>query len=627
VSVTIDRFVVLEPWRTAGVLRAADLHVAEALARLGGLGDTATDRLVVLAVALAVRAPRQGHVCLDLRTARDSAEAELDRTGDATASGQFDALPWPIDVDAWREALAASPIVEVAGVAIDGPPRPLFLDGDLLYLDRYRAYEAQVAALVLGRIDADPTPVSVRDSRRDELFDALGLSAEQRDAAVRGATRSLSVIVGGPGTGKTHTVAALLALLFDGERDHGDAPLRIALVAPTGKAAARMGQAIRDLAATIESTGIEAAADIAARLRGAHTSTIHRRLGWKAGSSGFRHDGANPLPYEVVIVDETSMVSLPLMARLLAAIAPSSRVVLVGDPGQLASVEAGSVLGDIAGPVVDAVDAGRPLPTGALASCVSVLSESRRFPSDSPVGRFAAAVRAADADAAIAELRASIDAPPGSVTLTWHDQSAEDESGVAHVRDEAFAATVTTRDRARAGEARSALEALTSVRVLCAHRAGPFGVARWNWQFEEWLRAGGPRLTEFYVGRPVLVTRNDPSNDVFNGDLGVILDEGGAARVAFPGAEGPRLLTPLRLEDLETVHAMTIHKSQGSEFDRVVVVMPPPDSRLATRELLYTAVTRARSGMVLIGTEAAVRAAIGRRVQRASGLGPRLWTD
>jgi exodeoxyribonuclease V alpha subunit len=634
VTADVDRVSELGPWRAAGVLSAADVHIAATLARLGRLGDSDDERLVVLGAALAVRAPRQGHVCLDLRSVRESAEAEVDRAGEHVTTDLFDALPWPDDVDEWLSALSTSPIVAMAGSAPEGPPRPLVLDGDLLYLDRYRDYEAQVATSILVRVGAEPTPVAIDATRRDGLFDALGLSAEQREAAIRGATRSLSVIVGGPGTGKTHTVAALLALLYAGVRPRGDEQLRIALVAPTGKAAARMAQAIRDLASTIGSTGIDGASEIAARLRSADTGTIHRRLGWRPGSSGFRHDASNPLPYDVVIVDETSMVSLPLMARLLDAIDADARVVLVGDPGQLASVEAGSVLGDIAGPVVDAVDGSQPAPVGDLAACVSVLAESRRFPSDSPVGRFAAAVRADDADAAMAELRASSVAAPRSqvggggpaVTLTWYDRSADADDGAVHVRDEAFAAALTTRDEAGAGDADAALEALSSVRVLCAHREGPFGVSRWNWQFEQWLSADGPRLSEFYVGRPVLVTRNDPANDVFNGDLGVVIDDNGVTRIAFPGPDGPRRLLPLRLEGLETVHAMTIHKSQGSEFDRVVVVMPPPESRLATRELLYTAVTRARTGMVLIGTEESVRAAIGRRVQRASGLGALLWS-
>jgi len=614
-----ERIAALKPWRDAGVLTAADIHVADTVARLGKLGTTPEEQLVVLAAALAMRAPRHGHVCLDLETVSESAQAEIDRSGENTTE-EIGALGWPTDVNGWIAALANSPIVSLAGTE-NSPPRPLVLDGTRLYLERYRNYEAQVAKLILERV-ADSRELATSEARVTELFDALELSEEQRTAARSGATRSLSVIVGGPGTGKTHTVAALLALLFDGERTNNEDPLRIALVAPTGKAAARMGQAIGGLATMIENTGVEGATEIAAKLRDADTSTIHRCLGWRPGSSGFRHDHDNPLPYDVVIVDETSMVSLPLMARLLDAVASNARVILVGDPGQLASVEAGSVLGDIAEPVVDGV---APMPADPLTGCVSVLTTSLRFPADSPVGRFAAAVRANDAEAAIQELKASASSRvvTDEVQLVWYPESADAPNSV---RKEALADAVETREFAREGQAEEALAALLKVRVLCAHRNGPFGVTHWNWKFEQWLSGKGQRLEEFYLGRPVLVTRNDPSNDVFNGDLGVVVATEAGARIAFEGSDGVRLLSPLRLEDLETVHAMTIHKSQGSEFERVVVVLPPPESRLATRELLYTAVTRAQKSVVLVGTEESVRSAIGRRVVRASGLRQLLWS-
>jgi exodeoxyribonuclease V alpha subunit len=613
----------LAPWRAGNVLDASDVHIAATLARLAGLD--ADDGDVVLAVALAARAPRHGQVCLDLDTVRLSVEAETDGDADRGDVTVLAALPWPTDIEAWRARIVASTLatVEAVDAAVapsDGAP-PLVLVGDLLYLERYRVYEGQVSDELLRRAAEPPTTLPVSSARRDELFVALGLSSEQRAAAELGATRPLSVIVGGPGTGKTHTVAALLALLLDGAGDE-KGRRRVALVAPTGKAAARMGESIRERAEELRLVpGTEA---LVRQLDQADTSTIHRLLGWLPDTIRFRHDQHNPLRYDVVIVDETSMVSLPLMARLLAAVGPRTRLVLVGDPGQLASVEAGSVLGDIAGVVADATAAGRPTPAGPLAASVSVLVDSHRFPSESPIGRLAAAVRVGDADAAI-EVLHGVGADSSDDSLVWRPSTADSGAGVEVVRAAAFDAAVQTRALAAEGESRSALDQLAAVRVLCAHRRGPYGVARWNWLFEDWLAAGGPRLAGFYVGRPVLVTANDRSNKLFNGDLGVVVDDAGAVRVAFPLASSVRLVSSARLEAVETVHAMTIHKSQGSEFVHVVVVLPPPESRLATRELLYTAVTRARERVTLVGSEASLRAAIERRVRRASGLGPRLW--
>ncbi|MFN8040875.1 MAG: exodeoxyribonuclease V subunit alpha [Acidimicrobiales bacterium] len=687
----IDALAVLEPWRRAGVLTAADAHVAATLARLGGLRPDDAD--VVVGLALAARAPRLGHTCLDLATVRASAPAEVEGEGTPDDAAAVDALPWPADVDAWRDAVAASPlatVVDVADPVPAGNDRPVVVAGRLVYLERYRAYEDAVAAELVRRAEATTTTTPAGEpggdaaARRADLLTALlGPQASapgQWAAATAGASGSLSVVVGGPGTGKTRTVAALLALLVD-----GDPRLRIALAAPTGKAAARMGETFRLVADELLATGLAGADVLAARLAAAETATIHRLLGVRPGGSRFRHDHLDPLPHDVVIVDETSMVSLPLMARLLDAVRPDARVVLVGDPGQLASVEAGSVLGDVAGPIGAAVGArpsghrvaaptgeavqpalpglgaaravpppGPPAPAAAsvapsspaapgLARCVHVLTESYRFPADSPVGRFAAAVRAGDADGALAVL--ADDAAEGSdpsaaggsaaVGITWVRDGADTEAGAEAIRAAALEAARRTRAAAEAGDADAALAALGEVRILCGHRRGPWGVARWSWQLEQWLAGEGPALRGDYPGRPVLITANDRANGLFNGDLGVVVARTGAAAelggsdapvvVAFPASPVPRCFGPSRLEAVETVHAMTIHKSQGSEFDRVVVVLPPPDSRLATRELLYTAITRARLGVTLVGSEAALRAAVERRVVRASGLGDRLW--
>ncbi len=636
----------LRPWRDAGVLSLADLHIADRLATLAGFDSDQHE--VVLAVALAARAPRNGHVCLDLRTVADSARAETDVFGPdvlAARNQLLDTLPAsPAAVDAWRKSIESSVLVALEGDSSDEAlARPLVLHGHLLYLQRYRDYEARVADQVRER--SQSVGGTALSPRAEQLLEQMQLSTEQGAAVGRGVDRPFSVIVGGPGTGKTHTVAALLAVLLDEQPN-----LRIALAAPTGKAAARMGEAISSAAGVVrnlELTGSDVLADHLVTVA-EQPGTIHRLLGWMPGSAQFRHHRGNPLPHDVVIVDETSMVSLPMLAHLLDAVPSTSRVVLVGDPGQLASVEAGSVLGDIAGPVVAAAAAGQPVPSAEIAGCMSVLLESRRFPSDSPVGRFAEAVRSGDAVRALEVLRStttaaqsvdgsstsSADAAAGSpgrneVTVAWCQQSVAEAAGAAMVRAEALGSAVTVRDAAVGGDAAAALERLGAVRVLCAHRHGPFGVSRWNRQFDDWLGLGF-NATEFTAGRPVMITRNDPVNDLFNGDLGVVVsapDADGQAqlRVAFAAATGIRLLAPARLAQLDTVHAMTIHKSQGSEFDTVVVVMPPADSPLATRELLYTAVTRARHRVVLIGAEEALVAAIRTSVLRASGLAARIW--
>ena len=429
----------------------------------------------------------------------------------------------------------------------------------------------------------------------------------------------MSVIVGGPGTGKTRTVAALVATLLAARPR-----ARIALVAPTGKAAARMGDSIRLIAGQLRALGADRH-ELADQLDATSASTIHRLLG-PLPNGRFRHGRGSPLALDAVIVDESSMVSLPLMVDLFDALTPETKVVLVGDPGQLASVEAGSVLSDIAGPTLDAALAGTAAPSGPLAARISVLTESHRFPIGSAVDRFAGAIRAGDADAALAVLTepAPTDDRAG-VTLTWRAEAGDTPGGADAVRAAALDAARRTVALSTAGDANGALASLAEVRVLCAHRRGPFGVAHWNRRVEQWLATDGPAPRGFYLGRPVLVTANDPANGLFNGDLGVVVADGDDRMVAFPHDATFRRLMPARLESIETVHAMTIHKSQGSEFDHVVVVLPPAASRLASRELLYTAVTRARRHVTIVGSDDALRAAIEHCVVRASGLGDRLW--
>jgi exodeoxyribonuclease V alpha subunit len=407
---------------------------------------------------------------------------------------------------------------------------------------------------------------------------------EQRAAAEVALSQGLTVLTGGPGTGKTTTVARLLALLASGRR------LRIALAAPTGKAAARLQEAVQLEIANLEPADQEA-------LTGLHATTLHRLLGSRPDTSArFKHHRGNRLPHDVIVVDETSMVSLTMMARLLEAVRPDTRLILVGDSDQLASVEAGAVLADL-------VD-------GLGEKKVAALKTSHRF--GRSIGELAAAIRVGDADRAIAVLRS------GDEHIEWID--AEDPR--EKLRNVLVQHAIALRTAAILGDEQAALKILDEHRLLCAHRRGPFGVAYWNRQVERWLTetTGEPIWSAWYAGRPVLVTANDYGLGLYNGDTGVTVVRDDTLRAVI----GSTTFATSRLADVETMHAMTIHKSQGSQADDVTVLLPQEDSRLLTRELFYTAVTRAKERVRVVGSEPALRAAIERRAVRASGLAQQL---
>ncbi|HEY3485767.1 MAG TPA: exodeoxyribonuclease V subunit alpha, partial [Ilumatobacteraceae bacterium] len=376
------------------------------------------------------------------------------------------------------------------------------------------------------------------------------------------------------------------------------------LAAPTGKAAARLTEAVHDAAARLP-------LDLAADLTGVQAVTVHRLLEARSGvRRTFRYNRRHPLPQHVVIVDETSMLSLPLTARLLEALSPDARLVLVGDPAQLGSVEAGSVLADVA-----------RSSQRDLAACRAELVHSRRYPPGSPLDRLAGAVRAGDADGAVAALHSPSTSSAVAGTVRWIDRPAPDAAD--DIRRLVEPAALATVDHAVAGESHAAIESLANMRLLCAHRRGPYGVEQWNRHVETWLHADGVATAGWYAGRPVMVTANDHRLQLFNGDTGVVV-AGLRPLVAFAGAGDVRLVSPAALDAVDTVHATTIHKSQGSEFDEVVVIAPPASSRLATRELLYTAITRARRTVTVVGTADAIRAAVARPTERTTGLPTRL---
>jgi exodeoxyribonuclease V alpha subunit len=465
---------------------------------------------------------------------------------------------------------------------------------------------------------------------RDGLARLFPVSSDrdwQRIAAAVAVLRPLCVISGGPGTGKTRTVTSILALLA--EQARGATP-RIALTAPTGKAAARLSESVlgakRDLPLR---------PDIAARVP-EEAVTLHRLLGFRPGRANPRFGPHAPLHLDALVVDEASMVDLPLMARLLAALPESARLILLGDKDQLASVEAGMVLGDVCGRDGGAVyspalcaavadvagDELKPAAASAraVADHIVMLRKSWRFGADSGIGALARALNRGDADA--------------SIRLLCDD--GHPDLSLEPPLPEVFAALIADRivpafrEVAESPDPEAALAALNRARVLCALRSGPQGVAWLNRRLEQALEAEGLIRCdgEIYAGRPVMLSANDHAQRLYNGDVGMVLPDpasGGALRVFFATAEGLRRVLPSRLPPHETVYAMTVHKSQGSEFDEVLLVLPEADSRVLTRELVYTGVTRARRRVRLLATEERLREAVGRRVVRSTGLSDALW--
>lgn len=560
----------LRVFNDAGVLEAADVHVATRLAELA----KDTDETVALAVALAVRGLRSGSVCVDLRTVATEIDPEL---------------PWPQSTE-WLAAVQRSPLLGT-------PPVLRLYGGSLLYLDRYYREEEQVCAdLLATRGQQVPVDDAALAAGLDRVFPAPKF-VEQRAAAQIALSQWTTVLTGGPGTGKTTTVAGLLALLAEQAELAGLTRPRIALAAPTGKASARLHQAVQSEIDKLEPQDRE-------RLAGLQAVTLHRLLGrLRETSARFRHHRGNRLPYEVIVVDETSMVSLTMMARLLESVRPSTRLILVGDPDQLASVEAGAVLADL----VDGLGARPDLQVAALHT-------SHRFGAD--IGELADGIRRGDGDAVLELLRAG--GP--------HIEYVEAPEPHAALREVLVPHALAVRAAAARGDVTGALAALDTHRLLCAHREGTHGVRHWNRQIERWLteETGDALWTSWYVGRPVLVTANDYGLKLYNGDTGVAVLDGDTLRTAIGTASGVLQFATSRLADVETMHAMTIHKSQGSQAEEVTVLLPPDDSRLLTRELFYTAVTRAKARVRVVGTEAGVRAALERRVVRATGLRQRL---
>ncbi|GEL94796.1 exodeoxyribonuclease V subunit alpha [Cellulomonas composti] len=575
----------LGPFAAAGVLTSADVHVARRVTGLCGEQDES----VQLAAALAVRALRAGSVCVVLAEAATLVvEPAQDDDADPSSPAPTPVhLPWP-EAAAWVAAVRASPAVADGA---DGPAdRPLRWCDGRLYLDRYWRDEVEVRTQVAQRL----VPVPVDPDRLDAAVDRLFPRAEddRQQAAVRAAATSrLTVLTGGPGTGKTTTVARLVAAL----QDVAGPGLRVALAAPTGKAAARLQESVNaELRALAHDEDRERAGEL-------HAGTVHRLLGWAGSTTRFAHGPGRRLPHDVVVVDECSMMSLSLMARLMSAVRPDARLVLVGDAHQLASVEAGAVLGDL----VAGLDQG-----------VVELTREHRFGAD--LAALARAIRTGDDDLTIALLRA------GGRHVQWVPTTGPvpTATDVASLEADVRSTGRALVEAARAGDAARALSALDEHRLLLAHRRGPAGVAHWAAVTQDWVaqESGGRSSAPFPVGRPLIVTRNDRATGLYNGDTGVVVATPDGVTCAFGAPDAVVTVPTHRLPATQSVYAMTVHRGQGSQFTRVTALLPPAGSPLLTRELLYTAVTRARELIRVVGSEAAVRAAVRRPVQRASGL-------
>jgi len=590
-----------------------DRRFAEFLQRVA---KTASAELA-LAAALVSRSRGEGHICLDLRQVAGSRfPAEQDFEAPVVD------LP---PLASWIAGLRECPVV-----GEPGDFAPLVLDKrGRLYLHRYWQYEANLAAAIRSRAGVAREVVDAtwlhEALRRYFPTDAIGEMDWQKVAAFTALTRNFCVISGGPGTGKTRTVAVLLAMLLE---QAVALPLRVALAAPTGKAAARLQESIKNA-----KTALPCDDAVKQRLP-VEASTLHRLLGTVRDSAFFKHNATNPLPYDVVVIDEASMVDLALMAKLFDALPPMARVILLGDKDQLASVEAGAVLGDIClGGPINAFSSGvrtqyhcltgEALPAvsaneTALGDCIVELQKNRRFVGDNSILTLSRAVNDGDTEQALELMR--------------------DASGIA------FSSLPSEtklkgmlRDRVLAGfhaalkapDANSALQALNSFRILCALRQGPFGIGNVNRLVEEILDEAGliGRHERWYAGRPVMVLKNDYNLRLFNGDTGIVRpDDSGRARVFFLDAGNElRSLAPVRLPEHETVFAMTVHKSQGSEFEEVLLVLPDRENPVLTRELIYTGITRASRRVELWSNETVFRAALERRVERTSGLSDALW--
>ena len=602
----------------AGALRTLDDALASTLQRL----DPITPDEVLAAAALASLAVARGHAAFDLSQPRMLVDADL---------------PWPTP-GAWGKLLAASHFVATPTTSqCEAGSTPLVLENGLVYLRRYREYERRLA-LQLHRIAGHTLggDIGVATPLFAQLFPALhspvreGLAADdaQARAVALALRRALLLVTGGPGTGKTATIARLLVLRIVQALHAGCALPRIALTAPTGRAADRMAESLHRAAQQMQASGIEASV-LAALPESA--STLHRLLGTVPDSPRFKHDAGNPLPFDIVVVDEASMVDLPLMCKLTEAVGNDAQLILLGDADQLPSVEAGDVLAAILGaagtgsvllehdavalqPLLGRATTPAPTGTSVLHGHRVHLTRGWRQSEALDLAPLANAVRSGDANEALRLLRS------GELSNVWFHEGVDDPLQ-AHPQLLAH-----WRNLGSHTDPATALRACSQLRLLTALREGPQGASGLNMRIEAQLsgrRLGNPPT--WFAGRLLLITQNSYRHQLFNGDVGICLaDDEGTPLAWFPGGGEVRAFHPAALPAHESAFAMTVHKAQGSEFDEVWLQLPRQDARVLSRELLYTGLTRARTDLHLAGSAEVIATALSRHASRVSGLGWRL---
>lgn len=575
---------------------------------------------VLLAAALVSYLYRQGDVCLLL-----DKYAGQPVFGDGQSEGDDIVAPTK---EQWIRDLRQSPVV-----GAPGDFKPLILDeAGRLYMHKLWHYENELARQLIRRSRLRDQQVDQELLREglERLFPSADNELDWQQVAAASAIRNkLSVISGGPGTGKTTTVVRVLALLLEQVFSRGE-QINIVLAAPTGKAAARLQDSV--LAAKQE-------LDMADKIRQGipdEAMTLHQLLGARRHSSSFKHYEENPVPYDMVVVDEASMVDQALMSKLMRALLDEASVILLGDKDQLASVEAGSVLGDICNLTQNqfseamgqwlgdlSIDIPNELVLSnprILSDNITLLTKSYRFGDESGIARLARAVNTGDRDRVLQVM--SSDTYPDASLQTASDQA--DLESVLRSKVVPY-----FQKMLQCAHPKEALEAFNEFRMLAAHRRGPWGIEYLNRLVEKILQQEGliPKYQQWYPGKPVIINMNNYRLGLHNGDTGICLpDEEGNPQVYFPHEDSVRPIAPGRLPAHNKAFALTVHKSQGSEFDEVLLVLPDAPSKVLSRELIYTAITRARTTIEVLGTPSVLQTAIQKKLQRSSGLKDRLWT-
>lgn len=604
-----------EFWEKSEQFHSLDRHLANFFVRPDASGQrTEAQKILAWTIACTSRALREGHSCLEL--------GQLSPTeGWTSAEPEEGRLPSLVE---WVQACLS--FLEVESVQQDEVPEgrsscaaggaawlrgksPFVLDeSGRFYFRRYYEYEQRIAGILLRLAGPSEGSEAIQPALLDHYFQKANEEDAQRRAAQRAVERPCAILSGGPGTGKTSTVVKILALLAQQALSQNRPAPEVLLLAPTGKAAARLMESIRKA-----KSELKAPPEVLAAITES-ASTIHRALGVLPDSrTRFRRNALRPLSADVVLVDEASMVDVALMSHLFEALRPDARLLLLGDRFQLASVEAGSAFAELCRAAELATAPTSSDARGASWPAFTELTKSYRFGENSAIFAFAQAVRAGDAERALQIAR------QGSKDFVFQENAEFPENS------KIFRQTVLRGydSFVRAREPEAAFRQMEKFRVLAAHRRGPFGVENLNEWIRSWLarKNRSSSQAEFYVGRPILVRQNDPTLELFNGDMGWVGRHERQLSVYFERAgRAPLRLSPAQLPQHDSAYAMTIHQTQGSEYDEVLLVLPEENSPLLTRELLYTAVTRAKKKVILLGSEQAIRVACQRPTQRWSGL-------